>query len=416
MITRRFAFCVLLVVSFALVSVSSVSAQSGFALVRFGVYTDPSDVLITDTTSNEFFLATNPNPVNQDVVNADAEYATLVYDLVTKYGQFAPSELEFTISDAPSGGGNTSTETVTVEAGNVYTIIKHGINSPAIVINETVLEEESPLGDGENSVTVITRTADGAGGSESSFRFTLADNDTPTPLQRFEFSGYFRAAVGVPVRLERLDPATGSPIAGIVIPYLPSTNVIINGDALGSDLASAAQFSTPLTVLAWLQGINNMANPPFTFNNFINTATTGGFAGALEQCQNYMWNVFTDEAYEALDSAVRDQIVGRNTSLVMDASVLQPATSAPWLLGQTRTRGGTPVTYANPFAASTGSVTAAHSTPIGVNGDILLTISTTGNAVQNIINLVNVVPFASDGLPGAIFYTPPYLLDAAIGD
>jgi hypothetical protein len=165
---------------------------------------------------------------------------------------------------------------------------------------------------------------------------------------------------------------------------LPATNVFFNAEA-----PSIISYSTNQTVLTWLQMQNEGTDSPFTFNNFHATATTGGFAAALVDCPDYMWLLWTDEAYDAL-TAEQQASVSRDASAVMDRSVLTQSLTAPWLLApDSTTRGGTPIEFLNPF--STEAVPAAGDDILV--GTVNLTLSTTGGGVQNVIQVIDAVPF-----------------------
>jgi hypothetical protein len=113
-----------------------------------------------------------------------------------------------------------------------------------------------------------------------------------------------------------------------------------------------------------------------------------------------MWFPFTDEAYNALNASQQTYVSGAGAGVVMDNSVLQPATTAPWELSPTNTRGGTPLTIANPFnpgldlAPAQGAVLA----------NIVMTVATTGNDVQNVIQVITGVPVNENNQAPAIHF------------
>jgi hypothetical protein len=368
-----------------------VSAQgTGTALVRFGNFSNSEDQV-------ELYWQSLLRDVN------------FAPNVMTPY---MPAEAgEQTFSFAPLGEGATediipATETVVIQEGHTYTVVVTSLESPPYIVDETGLDGEAPLAEGENRLIIVTQAATDDGAAAASFK--IADNTSPTPTDRpmFEYNYYVASTIGTNgVVVERLDPQTQEPTYRLNIPYLPNTNVIINGDWTGvpdedgEGVPLILNLSTDLSVADWLAQVNQMPNPPFTFNHFVETATTGGFYAALQQCENYMWNVWTDAAFGSLTPDQQAAVSsGMGAAAVMDNSVLQPATTTPWAISPTTTRGGTPLIYFNPF------VPEANPEPVAV-GNVLLSITTTGNDVQNVINIVDVLPVGdSDVTPSGINY------------
>lgn len=314
-------------------------------------------------------------------------YDNLAPNITTSYAPVDPGEytVEYAYSgDTPPASTPILPDTVNLEAGHHYTIIKGDYDRPALVIDRTTLFEEFLLAQGENSLIVVSETVVDDESAAENFSLTSPTGD-PLPIHGYQ--GYFLGIITQEgATLERRDPQLGSTVDEIKIEGLPSITVVINGDWVpDEEVAPVPNYSTTLNVAEWLAAFNQMTAPPFTFNNFIQTATSGGFLAALNECQDYMWNVFTDAAYEALP-AEEQATVTTNAAVVMDASVLQPATTMPWLISPTATRGGTPLTYANPFA------TPAAPDPNAIMGNVILTVSTAGNGVQNVVHIVDNVP------------------------
>ena len=362
-----------LILSVFLFAPHIVSAQDDLPRVRFS-YSPPSLFDDRDFVYNFLFGSTE--------VAAVPDYTTMYYALPAG-GQ----TIEFTVADEDdSAEGSSISSEITLEAGNRYTIISVGLDQPAIVINETVAEAESGLAEGENALTIVT----GNGTPTSAFK--VLDNLSPTPRERavFEYSGYMQSGIGENgVVIQRLDPQTQAIISSVNIPYFPNTSVIINGDRL-IDTATplVINYSTSLSTADWLAGINQMANPPFTFNQFINSAVVGGFDAALAECEDYMWLPWTDAAFERQSSANQSFISGAGAGEILNDSVHEGASSTPWLISPTTTRGGTPLFVGDPLAELDSTTATAGS----VYGNILMTISTTGNGVQNVIHVTDTVP------------------------
>jgi hypothetical protein len=71
---------------------------------------------------------------------------------------------------------------------------------------------------------------------------------------------------------------------------------------------------------------------------------------------------------------------------VVNDSVFQPATTTPYFISPMTTRGGTPLEFGNPFAASAAAPAE------GLSGMIDFTLTTTGNGVQNVVHVIDTVP------------------------
>jgi hypothetical protein len=313
-------------------------------------------------------------------------------DIMTKYYvvQSGTQTIEFTISDEDgSAEGSTVSAEINFEAGNHYAVISVGAGQAPIVINETVVEEESGLPDGENALTIISTASETSTGD-----FKVSDNVSPTPQERtvFEYSGYLQSGIGQNgVILQRLDPQTQAVLFSINIPYFPNTDVIVNGDRLmDATTPVAVNYSTSSSAADWLAGISQMENAPFTFDQFINSAVVGGFDAALAECEDYMWFVWTDAAYGHQSVANQTFISGAGASTVVNNSVLEGAIITPWLISPTQTRGGTPLFVGDPLAELEGDTSSSGS----VSGNILMTVSTMGNNVQNVIHITDAVPLA----------------------
>jgi hypothetical protein len=281
---------------------------------------------------------------------------------------------------------------VTFEAGQTYAVILRDIDQPPVVINQTVAED-APLAEGENDLIIVTAAND------SSPSFQILDNTSPTPRERmaYEYVGYLRSGISeTGAVIQRLDVGTQEVLVSATIPYLPNTTVILNGDTLIQDDAGnplmTLNFSTSLSVADWLTAVNQMANPPFTFNQFLNSAEVGGFSAALQQCEDYMWTIWTDAAFEQLSSQNQSFVSGAGAGVVVNNSVLPPATTIPWEISPTATRGGTPLTFNNAFDDAD-----LPSESVNLAGVIVMTLSTTGNDVQNVVHITDLVPVGDTG-------------------
>jgi hypothetical protein len=340
------------------------------------------------------FTVSGTAQIDSDVVyeiTFGSSSITAVQDVMTKYYAMQPGAQIVEFASAGEGGSTTSAE-VNFEAGNRYALISTGPDQPVIVVNETVAEEESGLAEGENALTIVTTLA--AGNDAAKAAFKILDNATPTPQERvvFEYSGYLQSGIGTNgVVIQRLDPQTQAIMSSVNIPYFPNTSVIVNGDGLAdATRPMVVNYSTTLSVADWLAGINQMANPPFTFSEFINSAVTGGFDAALAQCEDYMWFVWTDEAFAGQSSDNQSFISGGGAGVILNNSVLEGAITTPWLISPTATRGGTPLFVGDPLA----ELDSINATPAAgsVTGNILMTLSTSGNNVQNVIHITDTVP------------------------
>jgi hypothetical protein len=356
---------IVLMLSVALFAPHIVSAQDDIPRVRFS-YSPPSLFDDRDFAYNFLFGSSE--------VAVVPDYTTMYY-AVPAGGQ----TIEFTASDEAS---SFSTE-ISLEAGNRYTVISVGADQPVIVVNETVAEAE--LAEVENTLTIVTPSA-------TATTFKVLDNLSPTPRERvlFEYSGYLQSGIGENgVVIQRLDPQTQAVISSVNIPYFPNTDVLINGERL-NDTATplVINYSTSLSTADWLAGINQMTNPPFTFNEFINSAVVGGFDAALAECADYMWFPWTDGAFAQQSSDNQSFISGAGAAEILNDSVHEGASTTPWLMSPTNTRGGTALFFGAPLAELDSTTPTAGS----LSGNILMTISTTGNGVQNVIHITDAVP------------------------
>jgi hypothetical protein len=367
---------ILLIMSVALFAPHLVSAQEAPPRAHF-IYS-PSLFDDRDFVYNVMFGST---------------HAPLEPDIMTKYYamQSGTQTIEFTYPDEnDSAEGSTSSTEIVLEAGNHYAVIGIGPDQPPIVVNETAAEAESDLAEGGNVLTIVTSVATGSGTATNAFK--VVDNTSPTPQERvvFEYSGYLQSGIGTNgVVVQHFDPQTQAIIASINIPYFPDTHIIINGDRLVDLITPVViNYSTSLSTADWLAGINQMENPPFTFNQFINSAVAGGFDAALVECEDYMWMVWTDAAFANQSSSNQTFISGAGAGDILNNSVLEGATTTPWFISPTATRGGTPLFFGDPLA----ELDSATLTEGAVAGNILMTLSTSGNNVQNVIHITDTVP------------------------
>jgi hypothetical protein len=363
---------ILLILSVMLFAPQIVSAQDA-PLARF-TYSPPSLFDDRDFAYN-FLFGSNDVSVEPDVMTA---YYTL---------QSGTQTITLTVSDEDNSAEDiTASMDVTLDAGNRYSVIYVGADQPPIVINETVAEAESQLAEGENTLTIVTASATRA------TTFKVMDNTSPAPRDRamFEYSYYLQSGIGENgVIVQRLDPQTQAVTASLNIPYFPNTDVLINGDRLMAIVTPVVMnYSTTSSAADWLAGVNQMPNPPFTFTEFTNSAVTGGFDAALAQCEDYMWFAWIDSAFAGQSSAHQPYISGMGAGTILNNSVREGATTTPWLISPTETREGTPLFVSDPLAELDSSTPAGGS----VYGNILMTISTTGNNVQNVIHITDAVP------------------------
>jgi hypothetical protein len=306
-------------------------------------------------------------------------------DIMTAYytGQSGTQSITLTMSDDDDSTEDiTSSMEVTLDAGSRYSVVHVGADQPPVVINET----DSELAEGENTLTIVTASATPA------TTFKVLDNASPAPQDRvmFEYSYYLQSGIGENgVIVQRLDPQTQTVTASINIPYFPNTNVLINGDRLMDSVTPVVMnYSTTSSTADWLAGVNQMTNPPFTFTEFTNAAVTGGFDAALAQCEDYMWFAWIDGGFASQSPANQAYISGMGAGTILNNSVREGATTTPWFISPTETRGGTPLFVSDPLAEMERSTL----TPGSVYGNILMTISTTGNNVQNVIHITDAVP------------------------
>jgi hypothetical protein len=362
---------ILLILSVMLFAPYIVSAQDA-PLVRFTY--SPSLFDDRDFAYN-FLFGSNDVSVEPDIM-------TMYYPL-----QAGTQSITFTVSAEDNSTEATTTAIeVALEAGNRYSVIHVGADQPPIVINETVAEAESELVEGENTLTIVTTSTTPA------TTFRVMDNTSPTPQERmmFEYSFYLQSGIGENgVIVQHLDSQTQAVIASINIPYFPNTDVVINGDRLTDILTPVViNYSTTASTADWLAGVNQMTNAPFTFTAFTNSAVVGGFDAALAQCEDYMWFPWIDAAYASQSSANQSYISGMGAGTILNNSVHEGATTTPWLISPTATREGTPLFVGDPLAELESSTTISGS----VYGNILMTVSTTGNNVQNVIHITDSVP------------------------
>jgi hypothetical protein len=367
---KQLRITLLVLVIFSLVAVSVGFAQgSGTALVRFGNFTNTEDqvelywqgLLLDGVLSSNIMTAYMPAEVGEQTVT------------------FAP--IEGTTEDILPAA-----DTVTIQEGHTYAIVLTGANSTPMIIDETGMDEEIQRAEGDNRLIIVTQAG------ADTFRITDFQDDSSDalPLVDMNLNGLV-ATFNHDLKIEVIDAQTQQPMNSIRVPFLPSTNVILNGDVLLNGEIPPLNFSTHLSVAELLSRVSQMPNPPFTVNHFLETANSGGFYAALEQCENYMWNVFTDEAFDTLTPEQQSYVRGAGAATVMDSSVLQQATTTPWAISPTTTRGGTPLIYNPPIQVTANTTLTAPEDNI-VTGNILMTLSTTGNDVQNVIHFTDRVP------------------------
>jgi hypothetical protein len=324
------------------------------------------------------------------------EYPELPNNTTTGFFALDPGNNGVTFLNAIDGSELANLD-FEVEAGNtnIYSIIYTGGDTPITVINETVVAEDAGLAVDENLLTILSRSP--------SARFWVYSNESLTPQRVVTPYEYFaQSSIGTGgVTVEYTNPETGI-VSQAVIPYFPNTDVIINGDAMANPNAPfVINYSTSSSVAQWLTNTSAMPNTPFAFSNFLNAATVGGFRGALDQCEDYMWFPFTDASFNALNASQQTYVSGAGAGVVMDNSVLQPATTAPWNLSPTTTRGGTPLTISGYIPLPEGD----EDVPQGaLTANIILTVSTTGNDVQNVIHVVTGAPVNENNQAPAIHF------------
>lgn len=374
----------LFIVSLLFVAPIIVSAQDA-ALVRFGYFPQGEIQLIA---SDDWFRF--------DFDQANANIGDIMFpDLMTRYHLTDVGEQTIEYSQE---GGVPFSYPIVLEAGYNYSVITVDPNQPPIVINESIAEDG--LEEGENPLIIVSDTTD---------VFRILDDVSPTPLERTftSYEGYLQTAASpAGTIIERIDLTSQETLFSLTVPYLPNTTLIINGDSLIPDadgnVTVIPNYSTSLSVADWLAGIQSIENLPFTVANFLSSAESGGFGAAIQECEDYMWLVWTDAAFDALSSANQSYVSGAGAGNVVNDSVLQPATTSPWLLSPTATRGGVPLTFANPFAGAG----IPDETFNGIRGNVLMTLSTTGSGVQNVVHIVDLVPVSeTGGAPSGISLT-----------
>ena len=355
---------VLLILSALLLASHVVSAQDKPPFVRFNSMLDDPAINIKLGSSN---------------INAAP-------GIMTHYYAAQPGTQTIELTTSGEDGPITSTE-VEFEGGNHYAVILTAADQPPIVINETVAEAESGLAEGENALTIVPSAA-----GKDKPTFKVLDNLSPTPQERmvYEYDGYLQSAIGKDgVVIQSLDPQTGAVLSSFTIPYFPITDVLVTGGGLvDPSLPVAINYSTTSSVADWLAGMNQMENPPFTFNQFVKSAAAGGFDGALAQCEDYMWLVWPDAAFESQSSANQTYVSGAGAGTILNNSVHEGAITAPWLISPPATRGDTPLIFGDPLAELDNMPLTEGS----ISGNILMTVSTTGNGVQNVIHVTDTVP------------------------
>ncbi|GIK65190.1 MAG: hypothetical protein BroJett018_29840 [Chloroflexota bacterium] len=353
-----------------LVSFSPTSAQDAPSMFRMGYVGDNITLdslrLIDGAQSYDF----GAHPAN----------------LMTDYVSVNPGEvrIEYVVT------GESLSDSLIVEAGQQYSFIKTAFDQPPLVINETQLRTELNAAPSD-AITLLV----GDRAVIDSFELRHEDGSTTgldalNPVHHDGYSAYLQdtltlgnLTVNAGVRLDASEDAATHDFEMF---NLPATNVLVNVAA-----PSVVSYSTLLTVADWLDALNQGPEPSFTFTQFLNTATIGGFAPALVDCQDYMWLVWTDEAFNALTPEQQAAVSGASAAQVMDSSVLTQSLTAPWLLPpNSTTRGGLPIEFANPFSADSASIPAGDDT---LSGNVHVTISTTGGGVQNVIHVIDTVPF-----------------------
>lgn len=357
---------------FALIFLTSFSpthAQDGASIIRIsysGTTITTDSIRLINTSQSYDFLA---HPAN----------------LMTDYVPVNAGELQ--IEYVVAGTGETLSDSLVVEAGQQYSLIKTSFDLPPLVINETQLRTDLNAAPTDAVVTII-----GERSVIDTFELQAEDGSTLTlddlnPVHHDGYSAYLQDPLIVSSITFTAKTEVDGATQDFQVVNLPATNVMFNAAA-----PTPISYSTNLTVADWLDALNNKSEPVLTFTEFLNTATIGGFAPALVDCQDYMWLIWTDEAYNALTPEQQAAVSGAAAAQVMDRSVLTQSLTAPWLLPpNSTTRGGLPIEFTNPFA--TGSAVAP--TPTGsdtLSGNIQVTISTTGGGVQNVIQVIDTVP------------------------
>jgi hypothetical protein len=351
-----------------LISPCTIHAQDT-ALIRLGYYGSLVNAMILISPSESYDFGSHPP------------------GLLTDYVAVPAGEIQ--VDFLAAGESVSITETVVIEEGQQYIFVKTGYDDIPLLINETQIRQDLNAAATDSIITIVGRppAIEGYG-----VRYSTDDPafSTRFALQRYEgYAAYLQdtsTVNGLVDAAVTYENSGGEAIDQEFQFYkLPATNVFFNAEA-----PSIISYSTNGSVLDWLQAQNAGVDSPFTFNNFHATATTGGFAAALVDCPDYMWLLWTDIAYDALTPEQQNAVSGRDASSVMDRSVLTQSLTAPWLLApNSTTRGGTPIEFLNPF--STDAVAApADDTLVG---NVNLTISTTGSGVQNVIQVIDSVPF-----------------------
>lgn len=324
------------------------------------------------------------------LINGDKSYDFRAHpaNLMTDYVSVNPGEVQIEYGVAVTG--ESLSDSLIVEAGQQYTFIKTAFDLPPLVINETQLRTELNAAPSD-AITLLV----GDRAVIDSFVLRLEDGSTTgldalNPVHHDGYSAYLQDILA-PGSLTinagvKVDASEDAATQDFEMFNLPATNVLVNVAA-----PSVVSYSTLLTVADWLDALNQGPDPSLNFTQFLNTATTGGFAPALVDCQDYMWLIWTDEAFNALTPEQQAAVSGASAAQVMDSSVLTQSLTAPWLLPpDSTTRGGLPIEFANPFSADTDAAPAGDDT---LSGNVQLTISTTGGGVQNVIHVVDTVPF-----------------------
>jgi hypothetical protein len=362
-------------------------------LLSLIVFTPVVSAQITVTGANvRFGNFSAASPVS--VITDDAvRYTGVPRDILTPYLNLPGGE--HTVSFQPDGGPVSSPTTLSVADGEVMTVIWSGIDQGITVINETAQDES--VTDVAFSKVLAIQNILTPPGTTFSFR-DVADgeaapfNEAPrlTTQPVFDEAEYL-AAFGDDWRTIEYGRSTlDSPGVEYSFPLhvLPHTDVTFN-----ADVPTFVNYATDLSVMEWLTTLNQTVGAPFTFNNFLSVAETGGFSGALVQCENYMWFVWTDVAFNLLPLETQTYVQSAaGAGTVLNNSVLELPSTTPWLNSPTVTRGGTLLRFELPLRAST-AVDVLTPTPFpGVALNIALTLTTRGNGVRNVIHVVDNVP------------------------
>ena len=370
------------------------TARRFVSLLVFLLLSFPQIVSAGNTTLARVFLSPTqdqiaqlpqPNRSLNVLLNNVPTFPNAAADIATAY---APVEPGTQSMELVSGTDSTplATDEVTFEPGMMYTVVKAGLDQPAIVINDTASAAALSPNLNVNILTIVSSAPD------ITQRFKIGENGSPLPPDRIsQQSGYAQIAFTGNLMLEGIGKSNDTLAFNVF--NLPNTSAIFSDVEPDTNVPLLVSYSTNMSVADWLEAVNQMTNPPFTFSQFLDSARAGGFAAALTRCEDYMWQVWTDAAFLTLPPDQQSLVSGSGAGTVVNNGVLNPATTAPWAISPTKTRGGTPLDYRSPFLAL---VEDSAPSPNAVTGNILMTISTTGSGVQNVINVVDQVPVSQD--------------------